>query len=72
MAAADEVVALLKKAGDKGLFVQKMERDLSMAEKQVRNAIDRAREKYRFPIYNAGRNKFAYQPKRGPWETKHG
>ena len=35
MAAADEVVALLKKAGDKGLFVQKMERDLSMAENKL-------------------------------------
>lgn len=71
MAAADEVIALLKKAGDKGLFVQKMERDLSMTEKQVRSAIDRVREKHHSPIYNVGENQFAYQPKRGPWVTKH-
>ena len=71
MAAADEVVALLKKAGDKGLFVERMERDLSMTEKQVRSAIDRAREKYRSPIYNLERNKFAYLPRMGPWEIKH-
>ena len=71
MSAADKVIALLSKAGDKRLFVQEMERSLSMTEKQVRSAIDRARKKYRSPIYNVERKQFAYQPKRGPWEIKH-
>ena len=68
---ADDVIALLKKKGSDGLFVQEMERSLFMTEKQVRSAIDRARARDRAPIYNVEENKFAYLPEMGPWETKH-
>ena len=68
---ADDVIVLLEKRGSIGLFVKEMERSLSMTAKQVRGAIDRAREKYRAPIYNVKGNRFAYLPKRGPWEIKH-
>ena len=73
---SDRVIKLLKKVGNVGLHIEQIAGQLSqqdgriVKEKQVRSAIDRARNSHKAPIYNKEKGSciFAYLPERCLWK----